>query len=321
MALIRIEIQGDHPPGLADELDAAVTKTLGEIGFSGISYSEVRERIQSRLGAMPELANCQKPACLREMPELVGTNLFLRLKVEASSAIYSFDIEFLTAEDGGVKERSSGSCPVCTADEFIDRVSSNVRSLLEPFQPMPVMIASEPAGATLIINGREVGPAPFSGQLAPGPHQVRASHPGYVDAMTTVEVVPGQATVIQNFDVQLTPDASGGDGGDGGGSGFGMWKWPTAAAAAVSIGLGATWVAVHDSETNCGPGQSTCPEVYDTLGPGLVALGVGAGLGALAVWMFIDDSGSDASTSDATSFVPGVHPVEGGAVGSLRLRF
>lgn len=324
VAVIHIGLQGDYAPGLADEIDQAVTAALGEIGFAPISYNEVRERIESRLGSMPSLADCIATDCLNEMPKLLGTNLFVRVRVEASSAIYSFEVLFLSAdgEASGVRERSKGSCPVCTPDEFIERVSESVRTLMEPLQPVSVVIASRPAGATLTVNGTEAGAAPFSGRLAPGPHEVRASLPGHADAVTTVRVAPGQPSTTQSFEVSLTPEAVADGPSESGGS-FGMWKWSAAAASAVSVGLGVTWLAVDGSQScDLADGQTQCPKLYDTRTQGFAALGVGAALGALAVWMFTSEGDATSETAEGSaSLRPGFTPLAGGALGSVQLRF
>jgi hypothetical protein len=329
VAIIRIDIAGDHPPGLSNEIDAAVIRALGQIGFSGMSY----EKVQAAIEGKPGLADCVSPDCLRQLPAILGTNLFLRVRVEASSAIYSFELLFLVAEGqgGSIKERLTGTCPVCTSDEFIDRVADNTRELMEPFKPVPVVIDSKPAGAVITVDGRQVGKAPFSGTLAPGPHWVRASLPGHADAEQSFDVLAGKSSEPQRFELGLTagkPDGGGGGGGvvdEGTGSAFGLWKWPTAAAAVAAIAVGGYWMSI-DGKCVDEPATGLCPELYDTQGQGIIAIGAGVALGVAAGLMFWSDSGSSSGGGDAaapadTAWIPDITPTRGGAVGTLRFRF
>lgn len=321
VAIIRIDIAGDHPPGLTREIDAALTRALGEIGFSGVSY----DKVQAAIAGKPGLADCVAPDCLRQLPAVLGTNQFLRVRVEASSAIYSFELLFLVAEgqSGSIKERLTGTCPVCTSDEFIDRVADNTRELMEPFRPVPVLIESQPAGATLTIDGREVGKAPFSGTLSPGPHLVRASLPGHADGEQSFDVLAGKGAEPQRFDLGLTAGPSGGDGGgdEDTSSPYSMWKWPTAAAAVAAIAVGGYWMSIDGQCEEEQPEGVQCPLRYGTQPQGIATIGAGVALGVVAGLMFWSDSGSDTERASGTALVPAIAPTRGGAVGTLRFRF
>lgn len=315
VAVIRIDISGDPPPGLAGELDTAVARGLEPLGFTSVPYESTRPL----LAGASARADCTEPDCLSDLPDRVGTNQFLRLRVEASSAIYDFELMFLVADEG-IKERRTGSCPVCTHDEFLERVTENVRKLMEPFRPLPVVIESSPAGATLVIDGREMGSAPFSGRLSPGAHQIRASLDGHMDAERTIDVAPGSASTPQRFAVALTA-APVVDGGSAGDRPFQMWKWPAAAAAVGALGAGAVWMAV-DGDPSCdAPSGVQCAERYDTGTLGIVSLSAGVALGALAGYMFWSDSSHDMSAETETALTPSLAPTRGGALGAIGLRF
>jgi hypothetical protein len=319
VAILGIDIAGDHPPDLMKQIDAALVRALGDVGFRGVAHDGVQAELQGK----PGLADCASPDCLPELPALLGTNQFLRLRVEASSAIYEFELLLLVAEGegGSVKERRTDTCPVCTSEEFIDRVADNVRALMQPFQPVAVTLDSQPAGAQLIVDGREFGSAPFSGMLAPGQHQVRAVLAGHIDAEQVIEVVAGKTDAPQRFDIGLTARSSGG-GGDGGGSVWGTLKWPTAIVAAGAIAAGGYWLSI-DGECSTEPvvSDGECPRNYATKGQGFVAIGAGALLGIGAGLMFWLDSGSAAGTDGGSAFAPDIVPTRGGAVGTLRFRF
>lgn len=61
-----------------------------------------------------------------------------------------------------------------------------------------VVIETEPAGATITIDGKEVGVSPLTLTLPVGaPVEVQATLDGYLDKSTTVTPDPGRQTIVQ----------------------------------------------------------------------------------------------------------------------------
>lgn len=57
---------------------------------------------------------------------------------------------------------------------------AKVGGLAEPSRnAVEVTVTSEPAGATVVIDGTPLGPAPQTVKLNPGPHTVKAMKSGY----------------------------------------------------------------------------------------------------------------------------------------------
>lgn len=48
-----------------------------------------------------------------------------------------------------------------------------------------IVVRTEPAGATIIVDGAPAGPSPATVRLNPGPHRLRASMSGYYPAPET----------------------------------------------------------------------------------------------------------------------------------------
>lgn len=67
---------------------------------------------------------------------------------------------------------------------------------LEPPGPRAVeyALASDPAGATLFVDGTPVGTAPATLRLNPGPHTVKATLSGYFSQEQRLLVTAGEAT-------------------------------------------------------------------------------------------------------------------------------
>lgn len=319
VAIIRIDIFGDNPPGLVDELDGRLVNAIEQAGFAATTQAQAAEL----LAAKPTLANCISSDCLRELPAVLGTNQFLHLRIESSGSIYDFELLLLTAtaDGGGITDQKQDSCPVCTTDEFLDQVTTVANALMQAHKPIAVEIASDPPGAMLIVDGRELGVSPYTGKLAPGPHQVEATLDGYTAAAQQVTVA-ADASGAQRFTVTL--EKSGGGVVDniiGGGGGGSLIKWPVAAAAVGTVAWGITWVMIDGDLTCSGGAPSECPDKYDTGTYGYVLIGAGVALGAAAGYLFWRDGQGGADGVERVA-LPALVPLRGGgAAGVWQLRF
>jgi hypothetical protein len=83
-----------------------------------------------------------------------------------------------------------------------------------------------------------------------------------------------------------------------------------------ALGVGIYLVGTDGNcKTNPGPGV-TCPDVYNNAVPGYLALGGGAVLTGLSVYLFFKSSGSSSSARSAY-----VLPTNGGAFAGYSARF
>ena len=57
-------------------------------------------------------------------------------------------------------------------------------------------VTTKPPGALVLVDGREAGPAPYEGEVAPGPHEVTAKATGFLDAHAKVDAVAGKSMPV-----------------------------------------------------------------------------------------------------------------------------
>jgi opacity protein-like surface antigen len=108
--------------------------------------------------------------------ENVGTTpLDTRLSVGTHN--YSIELEGYRTVEGGVEVTSSGSDPI--------------RHDLEPMQGT-LIVEGAPEGATVFVDGKEVGPASDELPIAPGNHTLKVTAKNYEPLQTTVSVEAGQ---------------------------------------------------------------------------------------------------------------------------------
>src|SRR5690606_31717596 len=86
--------------------------------------------------------------------------------------------------------------------EAVNELIEHYEQVLEQKGVQQVTVLSEPDGATVRLDGRPVGVTPWTGDLAPGQHEVALSLRGYVDTERGFTLEADQA---QDMILRLVP--------------------------------------------------------------------------------------------------------------------
>jgi hypothetical protein len=211
-------------------------------------------------------------------------------------------------------------------------------------------VTSEPAGATIIVDGEEKGATPKEiAGLPSGEHTIAVELDGYRTASSTIDMGAGEdrkisvklveAPAEQTDSSELMGDSTGGTGSDvaagkqadtGGDStaGVSVPAIALAGAGVVGLGLGAyiDLVAIpntDDERAQFAPDSARYQELTDKrngqVTTALVGyIGGGALLAAGATWLILDLTGA---TGGSARIQPVGAPSENGFVGGLRIEF
>lgn len=319
VAIVVLEVSGDAAPQLRAQAQASVLEGLKQSNVPRMSFDRVVEITRRQ----PDLRDCESPSCVSRLGTLLGAERLLRVRIKASGASYAFDLELASTAGGEPRQRQE-TCPVCTTSEAGKALARAVSDFFSepPAESILVEINTEPEGATLRIDDRDVGVTPYRGRLAVGQHTLIISKNGHRSAEQAIEVKEGDEP--QRFDIELAGTSLAGPSiGGGGGIGpvdsgpsrpFAVLKWVGAAGAVGALGAAVVWLAV-DGRGTCDD-LNTCPRTYDTRTLGFFGLGAGVALGAATTWMFLRDR------EDVRDMALSVVPTAGrGIAASLFLRF
>jgi hypothetical protein len=326
VAILEIQIEGDAAPELRDQLDKSLAGGLYAAGWDVLSRTAVAKKLEGT----PELVGCMTTTCLEKLGEMIGTSRFVRVRVAATGAAYTVELELLASDVAGPIARLEKSCAPCTFDEANEMMSAAARQLREGAgDKILVRVSSDPAGAVIELDGKALGVAPLDIEVLPGEHVFRAKLAGRTDALVTsaVEAQPGGEAQL----VALTLATPGGGeadaghalGGGGGGADTGdagqhpyrLWKWAAAGSGAATLFSGLWLLSVDGDGIGCPPGPGQCPEHYETTAAGTLLSVTGVALGGVAVWMFIKDRPHADGPSVAA------RPIAGGALVYYRSSF
>jgi hypothetical protein len=300
-AVVAFEVAGDADPHLRDQVQGGLARGVAEAGGTVVGDDEV----QKQLAGKPALIGCLSTTCLVSIAEVVGTTQLLRLRIAATGANYELALELL--DTTGPVRRRGGTCTVCTVGDLADLTATRVHELLvaTASAPLPVEIATRPAGVTLEIPGVGSETGPWSGGLAAGTHVVEAHKPGYRRARHEITVLDDGRE--QRFEITLLPEADPAEGRPG-------WiKWATGGAALGALVSGGVLLGLHGNQT-CDAADASCPRAYDTLAPGLVIGLVGLAGAGVAGWMFWSEHRGREQAAT-------VLPTRGGAMATFQMTF
>jgi PEGA domain-containing protein len=321
IALVQLRIAGDAPAEIGMQLEQSIARGLAALKLEVVPTEQVRTALEGT-----PLFDCVSVTCLQEMATRLNASRFLRGNLDASGS--NFGIQLELTDTAGNLSRKTGQCDVCTLSELNDTVARLAGELITApdAPPIQVQIVSRPEGASLEIDGKPAGPAPFAGQLTPGHHEVRALLAGRRETTRTIEVRSGEPR--QQFEIILDEPARPPPPRAARGRPYRTWKWVAAGGAGLAVVGGLILISVDGDQTcSLTPPQQECPERLDTLPGGLLTVGLGIAAGATSAWMFLHDrrdraaASADPLTDRSGRVQPRLSFSRGGAIAGVRWRF
>ncbi len=210
LATVTTEAPGTDAPPSARVLVAPLV-------VAGDASGSTRERIEprvraglqrSRVGLLPdEAAGCDVLDCFIDRARERGATHLVRAEIRVDDKIYDVRITAHDVRSGDERIEVHETCEVCglaEVAELVDRQAAALGDRLVAWAPTPGVLAirSDPAGASIALDGEPAGRSPLRLELEPGPHRVHASLPGHTSAERRVVA---RAGVHETWSVTLKP--------------------------------------------------------------------------------------------------------------------
>lgn len=286
-----------------------------------------QEEVRKVALAQPRLKDCNTVRCNAELGDALRANRLLTLRVEQDARdktlwrvrLVAFNVDALTVAGSRV-----ASCEHCSFTELLKRdfVSSTVNELLLAGDSPPALctlkIDSDPAQATVMVDGEELGSTPFKRTIEARKYILAIAEKGYAKGEIVIEcaaektqevfftLTPTETTAKTS--VGKTPDKTPQK----------SIRHPLMVGLGVSglvvgvplLAVGATFVA-YDGKGTCSlpAGVRQCERRANTLAPG-IGLTVAGGLLAVggAVLLIADALAKPSATTPRVSIVPLISP-------------
>lgn len=204
-------------------------------------------------------------------------------------------------------KRSCERCPDHAVETTVrELVEALVKEARERARPTLLDIRSIPTGATVKIDGKAVGDTDLQVEVYAGVHAVYFEKPGFHGESREVVVGDGESMTVE---VRLTADDQQRPAGpikvpaDDEGARRGMLPWVLTGSGAALLASGVVLFTLDESSVQ---DDRHVPEYRDTTIPALGALGAGAILTGVGIWMIVRAGGDDDDRpTPSVSLTPG----------------
>ena len=257
--------------------------------------------------------DCEDTDCWRTAASEADAFMLVAPRVTEANGDHQIVIDALRVADAELVSTVEDTCDLCGKSELLEMgedLGGRMRRSLDRMAGKPgvLALASAPQGATVFVDGEEVGVTPLDHTLDPGTHELRLEHPGHEPLTRTVDVVGGTREVA-SFRLAPKPTAPPtppeGPGRDRArplvGAGAGLL-----ALGAIGLAIGGALVAIHGSpilndcsDDNIDP-DGDCRFLRNTRGGGiglLVAGGVSLIAGAVLLGVGLKRRKTDRRTA------------------------
>ncbi|MBI5495234.1 MAG: PEGA domain-containing protein [Deltaproteobacteria bacterium] len=180
------------PPELRGQLVGALqTEVERSVGFKWVDPPAI---------SVDELAlalNCggMDDACLRGAGDNLKADAVMLVSVGAGGRK---EVVISLVHVRPPKPTRLTSIPLADLGATVQEVRNAARSLLGPVKPTRLVVVTDPPGALVSVDGKAVGPAPYSvNDLAQGPHSVAVQLQGYQPQSTKVDLKIGEASEVR----------------------------------------------------------------------------------------------------------------------------
>lgn len=277
-AMLPLQVEGDLEGAWKDRIETDIGRGLVQAGMDVADPKAVTQ-------ASGGVEDCSNAKCFQFLSQSAEARFVVRAKVVVEDRSYAITIDIFDGEDGSLAASSRESCELCGLAEVGDLVSTQAAALrtkldVLSLEPAVLTVTSEPAGATIFIDGEKVGTAPLEHELTPGEHEAQARMRGYLDQSRTVEAVQG---VRESIAFELLADTGKSTSGKD-------WKVPTGwtllGVGTAGVAAGVTFLVLDERpyRAQCsGPDVDAfgnCRQRYGTM---LHGIAFTAGGGALMV--------------------------------------
>jgi hypothetical protein len=271
VAIVRLEFEGRIPEGLQDLFSQRLVQGLSAARFEVLRGSDVQQKLDRPNQA---LATCQSATCYPAMAIALGASYLITARVAESNKTYTLVMEIINGRTGGVLASNRDRCETCGAEEAGEKMglaASALRDRLEAVSRAPARftIRSRPAGATVVMDGKQAGVTPFDTELPGGPHNLQLVLPNYDALSRAFTVVSG---VDEAMDLQLVAIPSKFP--------YRAAGWGSVAGGAALLLTGILVMTLDNHEIACSADQQDvngrCPWVRSTKWWAATMIGVGA---------------------------------------------
>ncbi len=306
---VALTLEGSDSQGAGGRLQEAVRMGLDRSGVGVVDYQAVS----------PPPEGCGDAECWKTVAGDAGASHLVVGTVTVEGRDYAFELELIDAETGAVVASNSDRCEICGIDEVADLISSKAATLGHQLtsqnQGAPVLVVdSNPTGARVTVDGKNVGTTPFEAELPPGLHVIRVEKRGHVTVERELELAAGVRSEAAFALERVNDDRELG-------KGIRPAGWALLGGGLGVLGAGVGLLAIDDSEAqgrcdgNNVDDEGDCKFLRNTMWGGASLAVVGGAAVAAGALILAITRGNKLPAGNRAQLVPSVGPGTIGVAG------
>jgi hypothetical protein len=195
-ATVQGELADQAREGLQAELEAG-------LGRASVELIGSEATAQASGGA-----SCEDPACVTRVAAAASATHVVGLSIAIDGRSYEVTMTLYDGSDGSTIAVSRDACEVCGLSEVQELIAGQAAVLVNKLDsidaPTTIAVETDPAGATVRIDGRVVGKSPYEDAALPGEHVIQVERDGYVLRERIVNTV-AQTQEVVTFELKPIP--------------------------------------------------------------------------------------------------------------------
>ena len=219
IAVLDLDVTKGIPEEAIISLSDLLREQLWKTGRFRVVDRNNMERVLKEQGF--QLSDCTSTECAVQVGRLLGVSKMVTGNVTKLGRTYVITAQMTNVETGEIEKMASDRCPGCEVDQLLGSIDVVATSLAgvsgarkpraappKPKEPEPgkLSISSEPASATILLNGKEMGSTPnLITSLRAGTYEVRLRKDGYLEYVERVRVREGKTTSVDASMVAIAP--------------------------------------------------------------------------------------------------------------------
>lgn len=201
------------PADASAPIQAQLDKAIAAVAVESTCFLIERETITAALNKLEPVqrsACAQRQACQEQLARALDASFVLSLTLSPSAAAPSkIELKLLDAGTGVPAGSAELANPSGSAEALPNLLTQPLHELLEEAVNRgrgTLQVTSEPAGAKVLIAGRELGQTPYTREAFEGPLEVALELEGYEPYKKLVQIARGEPTSIQAILQPIPPE-------------------------------------------------------------------------------------------------------------------
>ena len=203
-ANIALVLEPSLEGGAADDKTKLLAGVKSALKAQRLALADSGDR-DAAIAGEPQLRDCYSALCMERLGRVLGVQVVLHLMLKQEGGAgkertYKLSAEVLDVDVGAVGAQKTEACVRCSVEQAAQKLGELLGRVIEESRNRPrgtLEVVSTPAGASVFVDGTELGVTPYKRAAFAGEHKLVLRHVGFRSEQVDVVVEDGQKQKIE----------------------------------------------------------------------------------------------------------------------------